>query len=169
MENLDHIRQVLLTEPRGYPCQNLNILVSPTSAEADIGYIIAEQGAIYPLFSGHNTICVVTAVLETGIVPMHQPETSLKLEAPGGLIEVTAKCCNGRVQEVSMVAMPSFVGKKDVILDVPNVGNVLLDIAFGGMWYAIVKADQVGLEIKPENGRKLASLGETIKVAMFLN
>jgi len=165
IENLDHIRQVLLTEPRGYPCQNLNILVPATSPDADIGYIIAEQNTIYPLFSGHNTICVATAVLETGLVLMQEPETRLKLEAPGGIIDITAKCSNGRVMEVAMTAMPSFVCKTDVVLNVPTVGKVVVDIAFGGMWYVIVKAEQLGIQIKPENGKRLSSLGEMIKVS----
>ena len=169
MDNLDHIRQVLLTEPRGYPCQNLNILVPATCPDADIGYIIAEQNFIYPLFSGHNTICVATAVLETGLVPMQEPQTRLKLEAPGGIIDITAKCCNGRVMEVAMTAMPSFVGKTDVVLNVPTVGNVVVDIAFGGMWYVIVQAGQLGLEIKPENGKRLASIGEMIKGGVQLH
>merc|ERR1712117_377966 len=156
MDNLDTIRQVLLTEPRGYPCQNLNILVPPTNPDADIGYIIAEQSAIYPLFSGHNTICVVTAVLETGMVAMQEPVTRIKLEAPGGLIEISAKCCKGRVMEVSMTAMPSFLAKKDVEVKVPTVGSVKVDIAFGGMWYVIVKAEQLCLAIQPSNGKKLA-------------
>ena len=166
MDNLDNIRQVLLTEPRGYPCQNLNILVPATSPEADIGYIIAEQNAIYPLFSGHNTICVATAVLETGLVTMQEPVTTIKLEAPVGIIDITAKCHNGRVEEVAMTAMPAFLGKKDVMLKVPTVGNVVVDISFGGMWYVIVKAAQLGLEIKPENGKRLASIGEMIKVCI---
>ena len=96
MDHLDHVRQVLLQEPRGYPCQNLNILVPPTCPGADMGYIIAEQNCIYPLFSGHNTICVATAVLETGLVAMQEPHTMIKLEAPGGIIEITAKCKNGQ-------------------------------------------------------------------------
>ena len=165
MEKLDMIRLLLLTEPRGYPCQNLNILVPPTDPAADIGYIIAEQSAIYPLFSGHNTICVATAILETGLVMMKEPETKMKLEAPGGIIDITAKCSSGRVLEVAMKAMPSFVGKKDISLNVPTVGSVKVDIAFGGMWYVIVRAEEVGLEILPENGKKLASVGERIKVA----
>ena len=160
MDNLDNIRQVLLTEPRGYPCQNLNILVPPTCPDADIGYIIAEQNFIYPLFSGHNTICVATAVLETGLVAMQEPQTRIKLEAPGGIIDITAKCCNGRVVEVSMTAMPSFLGKKDVMVDVPTVGNVMVDIAFGGMWYVIVKAAQLGLRSNLRMGRNLLALGK---------
>jgi len=165
MDNLDNIRKVLLTEPRGYPCQNLNILVPPASPDADIGYIIAEQNFIYPLFSGHNTICVATAVLETGLVPMQEPQTNIKLEAPGGIIEIMARCSNGRVEEVAMTAMPSFLAKKDIKLDVPTVGSVKVDIAFGGMWYVIVKAGQLGLDIQPDNGKKLASIGEMIKVS----
>ena len=112
MEHLDHVRQVLLTEPRGYPCQNLNIIVPPSNpVEAAAGYIIAEQNNIYPLFSGHNTICVVTALLETGTIPMMEPVTQFKLEAPGGLISVRAMCQAGRVNKVEMTSMPSFVGK----------------------------------------------------------
>lgn len=165
MENCDNIRQVLLTEPRGYPCQNLNILVPACSQDADIGYIIAEQNKIYPLFSGHNTICVATAVLETGLVQMKEPETRIKLEAPGGLIAITAQCFEGRVTEVAMTAMPSFVGAKDVTVDVPSLGEVTVDIVFGGMWYVVVQAAQVGLDLMPENGRQIASVGERIKVA----
>ena len=104
-------RQVLITEPRGYPCQNLNIIVPSDNSEAEAGYIIAEQNMIYPLFSGHNTICVVTALLETGTVTMVEPVTQFKLEAPGGLIAVKAHCQSGRVIKVEMTAMPSFVGK----------------------------------------------------------
>ena len=101
----------MITEPRGYPCQNLNIIVPSDNSEAEAGYIIAEQNMIYPLFSGHNTICVVTALLETGTVTMVEPVTQFKLEAPGGLIAVLAHCQSGRVIKVEMTAMPSFVGK----------------------------------------------------------
>ena len=111
MEHLDHVRRVLITEPRGYPCQNLNIIVPPSDPRAAAGYIIAEQNGIYPLFSGHNTICVVTALLETGIVQIESPVTEFTLEAPGGLISVTADCHHGRVTQVKMTSMPAFVGK----------------------------------------------------------
>ena len=75
------------------------------------GYIIAEQHCIYPLFSGHNTICVVTALLETGQLPITEPATFFKLEAPGGLISIEARCEQGRVREVRMRSMAAFVGK----------------------------------------------------------
>ena len=165
MEKLDHVRTVLLTEPRGYPCQNLNIILPASDSRAEFGYIIAEQNGIYPLFSGHNTICVVTALLETGQVAMKEPVTEFQLEAPGGLISVRARCAGGRVMEVSMTSLPSFVGKRDVVVEVPSLGEVKLDLVFGGMWFAIVSAEEVGLEICPEEGGKLARLGEMIKVA----
>ena len=117
MEKLDHVRRVLLTEPRGYPCQNLNIILPATDSRAELGYIIAEQNGIYPLFSGHNTICVVTALLETGELPITEPTTSFKLEAPGGLINIEARVEGGRVMEVRMRSMPAFVGKVNITRD----------------------------------------------------
>ena len=81
------------------------------------GYIIAEQHGIYPLFSGHNTICVVTALLETGELPITKPATSFKLEAPGGLINIEARVEGGRVMEVRMRSMPAFVGKVNITRD----------------------------------------------------
>ena len=165
METLDHVRTVLLTEPRGYPCQNLNIILPPTDSRAEAGYIIAEQNGIYPLFSGHNTICVVTALLETGTVTMQEPLSQFQLESPGGLISVKARCAGGRVLEVSMTSLPSFVGRRDVEVRVPSLGKVTVDLVFGGMWFAIVAAEQVGAKICPEEGGRLARLGEMIKVA----
>jgi len=165
MENLDHIRELLLTEPRGYPCQNVNFIVPTSNPEADFGYIIAEQNKIYPLFSGHNTICTVTCILETGMFKMTEPETNLVLEAPGGLIKIRAECKDGRVLKVKMRSMLSFVEKFGVTVNVPEIGQVIVDIVFSGMWYVVVDIKQLGIEIKPENGRKLASVGEMIKIA----
>lgn len=165
MEHLDHVRKVLLMEPRGYPCQNLNILLPPLDPAADLAYIIAEQNCIYPLFSGHNTVCVATAVLEAGLVPMEEPVTRLCLESPGGLIQVRATCSEGRVQEVAMTTLPSFLGARDVKVTVPGLGQVTVDIAFGGMWYVIVAAEQAGLTLEPENGKMISRLGEMIKVS----
>merc|ERR1719215_217568 len=155
----------MLTEPRGYPCQNVNFLVPTTNPEADFGYIIAEQNKIYPLFSGHNTICTVTCILETGLYEITEPETNLVLEAPGGLIKISCECKNGRVLKVKMKSMLSFVEKSNVKVQVPEIGEVCADIVFSGMWYVVVDIEQLGIDIIPENGKKLASIGERIKVA----
>ena len=110
MDNYDYIRQLLLQEPRGYPCQNLNLIFPSLHPEADFGYVIAEQNCIYPLFSGHNTICVVTALLESGMIGMCEPMTHFNLESPGGLVKVVAECQGGQVKSVNLESMPSFVG-----------------------------------------------------------
>jgi len=160
-----------LQEPRGYPCQNLNVIYFSRDPAAKFGYIILEQGAIYPLFSGHNTICVATALLETGMVPITGDVMNFQIEAPGGLIGIIAECSNGRVKTVTMRTLPSFVGLQNKIISHPeikkalNVEGIHIDICFGGMWFVIVDADQLGIEIVPENGKQLAKIGEIIKVA----
>lgn len=167
MEHLDHLRKLLLLEPRGYPCQNANVILPPSHPDALFGYVVMEQNKIYPAMSGHNTICVATALLETGMVPMEEPVTKFKLESPGGLIEVTATCKNGKATDITLLNQPAFVapgglGKK---VKVPTFGDVVVDIAYGGMWYAIVDAPSIGLDLVPENGKEICRLGEMIKVA----
>ena len=114
--------------------------------------------------SGHNTICVATALLETGMVPMKEEIVTFKLESPGGLVEVEAQCADGKAVSILLKSVPSFVAHLDVVVSVPEIGEVVMDIAFGGMWYAIVDAASVGLELRPELGRKICRLGEMIKV-----
>lgn len=160
----DDIRNLMLREPRGYPGLCCNILLPPTDPAADAGFVILEQ-AEYPPMSGSNTICVVTALLETGIVPMREPETTLTLEAPAGLIEITATCANGKVTGVIFQNQPAFAVYLDRTIEVPHIGAVTLDVAYGGMWYAIVDAAQVGLEIVPGQGAEIVRKGEMIKAA----
>jgi len=164
MDNLDHIRKILLLEPRGYPCQNADIILPPTVEGAAFGFVVAEQNKIYPLMSGHNTICVATALLETGMIPM-QPETEFTLEAPGGLVNIKAKCENGKALSISIENVPSFVEHIGVEVDVPEIGKVTVDVAYGGMWYCIVDAASVGLTLVPERGKDICRIGEMIKTA----
>ena len=124
MEHMDDIRTLLITEPRGYPCQNLDIILPPTTDEAVFGFVIAEQNKIYPAMSGHNTICVATVLLETGMIPMVEPVTEFTLEAPAGPIQISAACCNGKATEITLKNQPAFVapGGLDVVIDVPTFG-----------------------------------------------
>src|SRR5919205_3880645 len=147
--NRDDIRLRMLREPRGYPAANCNLLLPPTDADADAGYVIMEQ-VEYPGMSGTNTMCVVTVLLETGILPMTEPVTELLLEAPAGLIRVRADCRNGKVERVTFRNIPAFACHLDAPLEVPTVGTLTVDVAFGGMFYAIVDAAQVGLRITPD-------------------
>src|SRR3989475_7571272 len=103
----DQLRRSMLREPRGYPGANCNVILPPTHPEADAGFVIMEH-VEYPGMSGTNTICVATVLLETGIVPVHEPVTELTLEAPAGLIRVRAACARGKVTSVTFRNVPAF-------------------------------------------------------------
>lgn len=155
----DGIRKLLLREPRGYPALCCNIIVPPKDPRAQAGYIIMEQTE-YPMMSGSNTISVVTTLLETGMIPMTEPCTDLVLEAPAGLISVRARCENGLVTEVTFKNVPAFAELLDAEIEVPTLGKVKVDVAWGGMYYVIADVRQFkGLEIRPEHGRELARVG----------
>ncbi|WP_336715230.1 proline racemase family protein [Arthrobacter sp. USHLN218] len=161
----DALRKLLLREPRGYPPHCCNILVPPTHPEADAGYIIMEQ-IEYPVMSGGNTISVVTVLLETGILPMKEPVTELTLEAPAGLIKVKAECKDGKVKNVTFKNVPAFAAHLDAEIDVPHLGKVTVDVAWGGMFYVIADVRQFpGLELIPEHGAEIARISSMIREA----
>jgi proline racemase len=163
-QHADHIRQRMLNEPRGYPPMCCNILLPPTLPEAQAGYVIMEH-VEYPGMSGSNTICVVTVLLETGILPMTEPVTDLVLEAPAGLIRVRAECSAGKVTRVTFRNVPAFAVHLDAMVEVPQLGSVRVDVAYGGMFYAIADAAQFGLRLTPDEGRDIVRIGEMVKAA----
>jgi proline racemase len=160
----DHIRCFLISEPRGSVARHVNLLVPPTRDDCDAGVIIMEPTE-YPPMSGSNTICVTTALLETGILEMREPVTEVTLEAPAGLIPVRAECRDGKVTGVTFENVPAFAVHLDAPLEVPGVGTLTVDVAYGGMFYVIVEAADVGLRITPDEGRDIVRLGEMIKLA----
>jgi len=160
----DTLRRLLLREPRGSVAVHANLIVPPTRVDCDAGFIIMEPTE-YPAMSGSNTMCVATVLLETGIVAMHEPETRLRLEAPAGVVEVTAQCVAGRCESVELVNVPCFADRLDAPLEVEGLGTLTVDIAFGGMWYAIVDAHALGFALEPSEARDLALAGERIRVA----
>jgi len=160
----DSLRRFLLREPRGSVATHANLIVPPTRNDCDAGYIVMEPTE-YPPMSGSNTMCVATVLLETGRVPMHEPETTLRLEAPAGLVEVRAACRDGRVESVELTNVPSFVAHLGATVEVEAFGTVEVDVAFGGMWYAIADASKLGFEIEPHEARELAGVGELIRKA----
>jgi proline racemase len=162
--HMDGLRKRMLREPRGYPAANCNLILPATTPAADAGFVIMEQ-VEYPAMSGTNTICVATALLETGMVSMREPVTDLTLEAPAGLIRVRAECRNGRVTQVSFRNVPAFAVHLDVPVEVPTLGRVPVDVAWGGMFYVIADAERFGLRLTPEEGREVVRIGEMIKVA----
>src|SRR3954470_4111010 len=124
----DGLRLRMLREPRGYPAANCNLILPPTRPDADAGYVIMEQ-VEYPGMSGSNTMCVVTVLLETGMLPMTEPVTELTLEAPAGLIRVRADCRDGKVTAVTFRNVPAFATHLDAPVEVPTLGTVSVDIA----------------------------------------
>ena len=160
----DSLRRLLLREPRGSVAVHANLVVPATRSDCDAGFIIMEPTE-YPPMSGSNTICVATVLLETGMVELREPETTLRLEAPAGAVEITAACRGGRVESIELTNVPSFVEHLDARLDVPELGEVTVDVAYGGMWYAIADAAALGFELEPHEARELSRVGELIRDA----
>jgi proline racemase len=160
----DAMRRVMLREPRGYPALCCNVILPPTDPRADAGFVIMEQTE-YPAMSGSNAICVATALLETGMLPMLEPVTELTLETPAGLIGVTADVKDGKVTSVTFENVPAFAVYLDAELIVPELGRVTVDVAWGGMFYVIADAEALGLELTPANGARLARVGEMLRAA----
>ncbi len=160
----DGLRKLMLREPRGYPALCCNLVLPPTHPDADAGFIIMEQ-IEYPPMSGSNTICTTTVLLETGMVPMQEPVTDLTLETPAGLVHVEARCEGGKVTGVTFQNVPAFAMHLNSMIQVPEIGALRVDVAFGGMWYVICEAADLGLRIVPEEGAEIVRLGEMVKAA----
>ena len=104
--------------------------------------------------SGSNTICTATVLLETGMVEMREPETVVRLEAPGGVVEARASCSDGRCESVEFTNVPCFADQLDAQLEVDGLGTIAVDVAYGGMWYAIADAEALGFAIEPARGAR---------------
>jgi proline racemase len=160
----DTLRRLLLREPRGSVAAHANLVVPSARADCDAGYIIMEPTE-YPAMSGSNTICVATVLLETGMVAMREPETTLRLEAPAGVVEVHATCRDGKCESVELTNVPCFADRLDAELEIDGLGTIAVDVAFGGMWYAIADAHALGFELVPAEARDLSRVGEQIRIA----
>jgi len=160
----DHIRRRMLREPRGYPAANCNLILPPTLPGADAGFVIMEQ-VEYPPMSGTNTICVVTVLIETGMVPAMEPFTHLKLDTPAGLVAVEAEVRGGKVKRVTFRNVPAFATYLDTPIEVQGLGTVTVDVAYGGMFYVIADAAPLGLRLVSEEARDIVRIAEMIKAA----
>jgi trans-L-3-hydroxyproline dehydratase len=160
----DGLRRLLLREPRGSVACHANLVVPASRADCDAGFIIMEPTE-YPAMSGSNTICTATVLLETGMVEMREPQTLLRLEAPGGVVEVRAACRDGRCESVEFDNVACFADRLDAELEVEGLGTITVDVAYGGMWYAIADAAALGFAIEPSEARDLSLAGERIRAA----
>jgi proline racemase len=160
----DWLRGMLLSDPRGGVLTCVNLITPPARADADFGMIVIESDYYVPM-SGSNLICTVTVALETGLVPMHEPETLVRVDTAAGLVLATAECRNGRCRRIRFANIPSFVMHRDASIEVAGVGRLRVDVAYGGMIYAIVDAAALGFGVVPSEARDLVALGERIKAA----
>ncbi len=126
-----------------------------------MGFIIMEPEDTPPM-SGSNSICVATVLLDTGIVPMNEPETRLVLEAPGGLVQVVAECRNGKAERIRVTNVPSFADRLDAPLEVAGLGTLTVDTAYGGDSFVIADAAALGFSVTPDEARDLAETGARI-------
>lgn len=164
-EHMDDIRGLVLFEPRGAPYVNANIILPPCDRSADLGYVILESTE-YPPMSGSNTICVATVALETGMVPMKEPETRLRMEAPAGMIEVRCLCENGKVKQVEFTNVPAFALHLDTHVEVEGLGTITVDTSYGGMTFAHVNARALGFAVKPDEAHQMSLMGQRLKAAV---
>ncbi len=164
VERRDELRRYLLSEPRGTATLCADLVLPSSHPEAEFGYIIIEP-TDYPPMSGTNTINTATVLLETGMVPMVEPVTRFNLEAPGGLIPIEAACRDGKAESITFFNQPAFATHLDVPLDVPEVGELTVDIAYGGGFFVFIDAPALGFSIVPSEARELARVGQLVKRA----
>jgi len=164
IEKDDRLRRFMLNEPRGGVFRHVNLLVPPKDPRAQIGYIIMEPADTPPM-SGSNSICVATVVLDTGIVPMTEPECELVMEAPGGLVKARASCREGKAKRITITNVPSFADQLGAALEVAGLGTLTVDTAYGGDSFVIVDAAALGFAIVPDEAREIAETGMKIVAA----
>ena len=158
----DSLRRFLCSEPRSGPAGSFCLLLPACDPAADIGLIILQPDQAHAM-SGSNAMCATTALLETGAIPMEEPETVVTFDTAAGLVRATASCKDGKVTRVSLDMPPAFVAQKDGTIDTPEWGTITYDLCFGGVYYALVDADQMGLTIAPEHAREIATKGVALR------
>ncbi len=158
----DWLRRLCLFEPRGSAPLSADLVLPSSHPEADAGFIIMESSS-YEGMSGTNAINTAAVLLETGMVEMVEPVTKLVLEAPAGLVRVSADCADGNVERITFENVPSFCTALDAVVEVPGLGSLKVDLAYGGAWCAFVDAASLGFSIVPDEARELGELGERIR------
>ncbi|HZO76270.1 MAG TPA: proline racemase family protein [Ktedonobacteraceae bacterium] len=165
-EHYDHLRKAVLWEPRGHFHMYGAVLTSSVTPEADLGVLFLHNEG-YSTMCGHGIIALVSTLVKTGAIRPQGPQTSVTLDTPAGLVRATAHHdSTGQVERVSFLNVPSFVYAREVEVELPTYGRVVVDIAFGGAFYAILPAERVGLRVVPEATAQLVAAGSAIKEAV---
>ncbi|MER5783194.1 proline racemase family protein [Streptomyces mobaraensis] len=165
MEHLDHLRTLLMYEPRGHASMSGAILQPPTRPDADYGVLYIEVSGVLPM-CGHGTIGVATVLVETGMVPVAEPVTTVRLDTPAGLVTVDVRVEDGAAKAVTLTNVPSFCVALDRKADVPGYGTVTYDLAFGGNFYAFVELDALGLPFDRARKDELLAAGLAVMEAV---
>ena len=164
-DHADDLRRLLLEEPNGIPEMSVDLIVPASEPDAAAGYVIMEVMG-YPIYSGSNTLCTATALLEAGIVAKQEGEQQFVLEAPAGRVEVSARVENGVVQSVTCQGLPSYIDTVDARIDVPGIGEVSYHVAYSGGFYALVDAEALGFSLVAAEERRLADTAHAIVEAI---
>jgi len=165
IEHMDHIRQLLVNEPRGHAAMSGAILQPPTRPDADFGVLYIEVSGCLPM-CGHGTIGVATVLVETGMVEVVQPTTTIRLDTPAGLVIARVAVSDGRADSVTIENVASFSVRLDDEIDVPGIGRVPYSLAFGGNFYAMVDLDDVGLPFDRSRQQEILAAGLAIMDAI---
>ena len=158
----DSLRRWLCSEPRSGPAGSFCLLVPACDPAADVGLIILQPDQAHGM-SGSNAMCATTALLETGMIPMVEPTSIVTLDTAAGLVKATATCQGGKVVRVTLDMPASFVARQDAVIETAEWGPLRYDLSFGGVFYALIDVDQIGLTISPENARQLATIGVDLR------
>ena len=165
MEHMDHLRLLLMREPRGHGAMSGAILQPPARPDADWGVVFVEVSGCLPM-CGHGTMGVATVLVETGMVEVREPETVVRLDTPAGLVEARVAVRDGRASAVTLRNVPAFVHAQAREVEVPGLGRVSCDLAFGGNFYAILPAASIGLTVDPGRADELVEAGLAIMAAL---
>jgi len=160
----DDLRKFVNQEPRGCAQMTTNLLLPACNAEADAAFIPMQADGTHAM-SGSNAMCVTTVLLETGILPMKEPETTVVLDTAAGLVKAIASCRNGRVERVSLDFFPSYAEHLEVPLEVEGIGTISVDVAYGGVFYVMPSAQQLGFRIGPDVAQDMVGIGAKVKSA----
>lgn len=164
--NLEDLRKLLMFEPRGNTVMSGSIITAPCTPGADVGVIYIEVSGFLPM-CGHGTIGTCTVLVEAGLVPVTEPVTRIVLDTPAGLVRASVEVEGGVAKSVTIQNVPSFLYKADLKVSVPELGEVAMDIAYGGNFYAIIPAESVGLELTPRFAKEIVRKGALIREAIF--
>ncbi len=161
----DDLRTLLMYEPRGHAAMSGAILQPPARPDADVGVVFIEVSGCLPM-CGHGTIGTATVLVETGLVEVREPVTQIRLDTPAGLVEASVQVIEGRARSVTIRNVASYLHLRDAAVHVPGLGDLLVDVAFGGNFYALLPAASAGLEVRPALHDRLVTTGLAIMDAV---